>query len=424
MKAWKKRFLVAVIVMVLLGVGTILFVIGMQRGKNVALPEKAPLPVTARALKAQDFLIEIEYTGKLEAASEVTAVSKVRGTIEEVHFEEGTRVKKGEIICRLEDDAYYFARQQAEAVLELARENYRKIKNISRPEEIRRLEALMTETQSALKKAENDAQRFRELYREGAVSLREKEAADANLDAHKARASVAEENLKQAMAGAREEDIAAAGAEVSRAQAAYDLAQDTWEDTVIRAPISGVVSRKFASIGDTLEMGMPVCEIVDISSFKIDLGVSGIDVHHLKRGDTASVELLAGGMEYTAVIKDVGVKADEDTGTFPVILKMENPGERSAGLSLRAGMDVRVRFVRDRIEGALVIPTAALIRETGARAVFVIEDNVAVRRVIVLGPGDERHATVKAGLKEGELVVVVGQHRLRTGDKVEMAVER
>ncbi|MFV1957235.1 MAG: efflux RND transporter periplasmic adaptor subunit [bacterium] len=380
----RKNAVAAVTLILLLVVGAVLARTGIKRSRKIEVAQKPPIPVTAFILKPVEYIEEMEYTGKLEAASEIVVVAKAGGTIVKDLINEGDRVEKGQPLCRLDDDSYRFAMQQAKAALDLARESQQ-------------------EAKSALKKAQSDADRFTELYREGAVSLSQKESAD----------------LALATASVRASD-----ASVRQAQAAYNLAKDAWEETVVRSPISGIVASKSVFAGDTVSEGTPIAEIVDLSSFRIHLGVSGADVMHIYKGDSVYVQIIPGEKKYEALVEDVGVKADERTGTFPVILRMANPGQEKSSALLRAGMDVKVMFVKVKLSNALVIPTSALLQETDSSAVFVADGEVAVRKVVVPGPSNEVSTVISGGLREGELVIIVGQHRLRTGDKLEMAVEQ
>lgn len=424
MKVWTKWVLVVIILSFLIGLGSYLAWKGIQRDKPVAALETPAVPVTVLKLQARDFVLTSRFSGKLEAVSDVTAIARVRGTVIDDLIREGQQVKKGQILYRLDDDSYRYAMLQAEAAVDLARENLLKVQDISRPEEISRLKALVGEAQAALGKARSDAGRYDELYREGAVSLSQKESADLALAAAEAMAEVADENLNQAVSGSRDEDIATARAAYAQAQAARDLAKDTWEDATIRSPISGIISSKDAFEGDTLEAGMPVCNVVDLSSFRIYLGVPGSEITGLVPGEKTSVTITSYEATYEAVIEDIGVKSDDRTGNFPVILRLDNASSGKRARLLRAGMDVKVSIVRDRVPNTLIIPTSALLRETNASVVFTVEKDIASKRVIHLGKGNEVEAVVSAGLNPGELLVVVGQHQLKTGDKVETALAR
>ncbi len=380
----RKNTVAAAILILLLILGAVLARTGIKRSRRIEVAQKPPIPVTAFILKPVEYIEEMEYTGKLEAASEIVVVAKAGGTIVKDLINEGDRVEKGQALFMLDDDSYRFAMQQAKAALDLARESQQ-------------------EAKSALKKAQVDANRFTELYREGAVSLSQKESADLALTTASTRAS---------------------DASVRQAEAAYNLTKDAWEETVVRSPISGIVASKSVFAGDTVSEGTPIAEIVDLSSFRIHLGISGADVMYINQGDSVYVQTIPGEDKHEAQVEDVGVKANERTGTFPVILRMANPEQKKSSVLLRAGMDVKVRFVKVKLSNALVIPTSALLQETGSSAVFVADGEVAVRKVVVPGPSNGVSTVISGGLREGEFVIIVGQHRVRTGDKLEMAVEQ
>jgi HlyD family secretion protein len=424
MKTWTKRAFAGTVFIVLIVTGIYLAWVGLKREKPEEALEQPPTPVTVLQLEKRDFTITSRYSSRLEAISDVTVPAKVRGTVIEDHIKEGQKVSKGQVLYRLDDDSYKYAMLQAEAAVSLARENLRKVQNISRPEEIGRLRALAAEADAGLEKARSDAARYNDLYREGAVSLSQKESADLAFTAAEARADVARENLNQGLTGAREEDVSSAEAALQQAQAAYELAKDTWEDATIRSPISGIVSSKEIFKGDTLEIGMTVCNVVDLSSFRIILGVPGTEVGNIHTGQTVSVSVGDIPEEYEAAIEDVGVKADEKTGNFPVILNLSNKSANGKNRLLRAGMDVKVNIILKRIRDTIVIPTSSLLRETKAAAVFVVQDSTAHKRVIGIDASNGIEASVYTGLKPGERLVIVGQHLLKTGDKVEAALAK
>jgi multidrug efflux pump subunit AcrA (membrane-fusion protein) len=410
----------AVLLFALLGTGFIL----LRKGSQPNLEEvkvREPVPVTALRIEERSFVLEGEYSARLSAVRDVVVTAKAGGTVEEDFISEGDRVGEGQALYRLDDDAYRFNLQQAEAALDLARENLRKVQNVSRPELLRRLEALVEEREAALKKAESDAARFAELLAEGAIPLSQKENIDLALAAARSRAKVARENLGEARRGAREEDRAVAAANLKQAEAALLLARDTLENATITSPLKGIVASKEVFAGDTVRTGTPVAEVVDISSFKIRLGVSPADVLYFHRGDDLDVIPLPSGESLPAEVADVGVKADEKTGSFPVILRADNPGGR--GPVLRAGMDVQVRFVKARADDAVVVPASALLRNREGTAVFIVESKEARRRRVVLGASSEKEAVIASGLDVGELIIVVGQQRLRDGDPVELTIE-
>lgn len=423
MKTSVKWIIFLIIIALLIGAGIALFSLGTRRAATTDTTVRPPVPVTAVRLEAGRFVSRARYSARLAAASDVTITSRVTGTIEEDLASEGEEVTVDQPLYRVDDDSYRFAMEQAKASLDLARENLRKTQNISRPELIHRLEAMVVQAESSLEKAASDARRYEELHRQGAIPLSRKEDADLSLVASRSQLEIARRNLEEATAGAREEDQAAAEAGVRQAEAAWHLAKDRWEETVVRSPINGTVAVKKVFLGDTVQPGASLAEVVDLSSFKIEVGVSGSDVGYFAVGDSVTVTAGGDGEEVPAVVRDVGVKADGRTGAFPVILRMKNPDSKASPRRYRAGMDVTVSFTKIDIARALAVPTTALLHETGGNFVFTIAGDDARRQEVTVGARAGGETVVTAGLGEGDLVVVVGQKQLRDGDKVELTVE-
>lgn len=424
MKTSVKWIIFLLTIALLIGAGIVLFSLGTRRAATTDTTRRPPVPVTAVKLEAGRFVSKARYSARLAAASDVTVTARVTGTIEEDLVSEGEEVTQGQPLFRIDEDSYRFAMEQAEASLDLAKETFRKTKNISRPELIHRLEAMMVQMESSLEKAASDARRYEELYRQGAIPLSRKEDADLSLVASRSQLEIARRNLEEANAGARDEDQAAAEAGVRQAEAAWRLARDRWEETVVRSPINGTVAAKKVFLGDTVQPGAPVAEVVDLSSFKIEVGVSGADVGYFSVGGTVTVTAGGGGEEVPAVVRDVGVKADGRTGAFPVILRMVNPDHSASPRRYRAGMDATVSFTKIDIARALAVPSTALLHETERSFVFVVVDDAASRREVTVGPQSAGETVITAGLGAGDLVVVVGQKQLRDGDRVELTVEK
>jgi hypothetical protein len=86
-------------------------------------------------------------------------------------------------------------------------------------------------------------------------------------------------------------------------------------------------------------------------------------------------------------------------------------------------MDVTVVFTKIELSAVLVVPSSSLLREVEETWVFVVEEKFARRRAVTVGPESGGEAVITAGLAEGEVLVIVGQQRLRDGDEVELTFE-
>jgi membrane fusion protein (multidrug efflux system) len=131
-------------------------------------------------------------------------------------------------------------------------------------------------------------------------------------------------------------------------------------------------------------------------------------------GQNAAIHIDAlAGAQFDAIVARVSPVVDPDTGTFKISIEVVDPSRR-----LKPGMFGRISIVYDMHADAMQIPRSAIIEEAGQSAVFVIEDDVAERRVIRTGYAEGGQIEVLEGLDETEEFVTVGQTSLKSGSRV------
>ena len=235
--------------------------------------------------------------------------------------------------------------------------------------------------------AEAEAKRFRELRRQNFVS-------QAALDAR-------ETTLKSARAQA----------DLARNQSAY---------TVLRAEQAGVVAQVAAEVGQVVAAGQTVLRVARPDTLEVAIAVPESRVSGLRAGANAEVALWADGQaNYAGVLRELAAVADPATRTYAARVALRNPDAR-----VLLGMTANVRFAdAPRADGLLAVPLTALFQQDGKPALWVVDaaQTVALRPVDVAAYG-ERSATLRAGVKSGERIVVAGVHKLAAGEKIKVAV--
>ncbi len=198
------------------------------------------------------------------------------------------------------------------------------------------------------------------------------------------------------------------------------LARRAYNDTRIKAPISGVVTARMIDVGamvNNVQNGTIVCNIVDISKVKVKLQVAERDVVVLKEGDVVDVNTeVFPGENFKGTITSIGAKGDE-AHTYPVEVTITNNSKNQ----LRPGMFARVAFNHEQLSASLVIPREAIVGSVRDAHVYVVESGVAHLRAVVLGEDNNGKIRVVSGLKSGESVVVVGQNTIADGASVSVA---
>ncbi len=199
------------------------------------------------------------------------------------------------------------------------------------------------------------------------------------------------------------------------AEAQLIQARRAFNDTRIKAPISGIITAKRVDVGTTVNPGTIVCEIVDASKLKILLDVSESDIFSIQVGTPVEIHSdVIPGKTFRGRVTAIAPRASE-AHTFPVEITIAPPHS-----DLKAGMFVRVRFLALKPIVGLTIPRDAIIGSLQRAKVFVVDTqtNTASERIIRCGAERNGAVIVLDGLRAGEEVVVTGNNVLSDGARV------
>jgi membrane fusion protein (multidrug efflux system) len=192
------------------------------------------------------------------------------------------------------------------------------------------------------------------------------------------------------------------------------------EKATVQAPISGVINKEYVEAGDFVNIGSPLCEIIQTDRMKMVVGVPEKDVVYLSEGQEVPVQMDAltarGEKPLNGKISKIIPAADDVTHTFSVEIEINEPGPLA-----RPGMIGRAELTRRKIHDAILIPIFAITRHSEGYAVFVEENGVAKRRIITMGSFLTQGIQVDEGLKAGDNLIIRGQRDLVDGEKVEVA---
>lgn len=212
-------------------------------------------------------------------------------------------------------------------------------------------------------------------------------------------------------------DAEQAAADLAKARADAVAARRTQELSIIKAPISGVVTRMSATIGAPVDPAQPIVEISDPSALDVLLGVTPTDAGRVHSG--SKVTLTAGQSasgEPLGVGSVVDVAAAVDTTTRSVAVRVQAPTTRRP---LRIGETVFGAIVVGSKPSAIVVPLEALVPEGENFKVFVVDANsIAHEREVKVGARTATSAQITDGLKAGERVVTSGAYGVEDSTKV------
>jgi RND family efflux transporter MFP subunit len=199
-----------------------------------------------------------------------------------------------------------------------------------------------------------------------------------------------------------------------------DIAKRQLENTKIKTPISGKVNARYVNIGTMVQPGMPIANIVDISTLKARVNVGESEAFSLQAGDKVEITTdVYPENIFKGQIDNIASKSDE-AHTYSVEIILPNSSEHP----LKAGMFARIAFTSIKASNALTIPRMALIGSIKNAQVFQIKTGIAYLRNIVIGKQSNEFLEVLDGLSQGDTVVTSGQNNLVENAKVSIVETR
>lgn len=201
----------------------------------------------------------------------------------------------------------------------------------------------------------------------------------------------------------------------------YNVSKSTYdnivENTILRSPVSGVVSARNYDRGDLYSMGQPIFTVQQIVPVKLLVGISETDYTKVKKGDKVTVTADAfPGKTFTGSVVRLYPVMDPATHTFNVEVQIRNENRE-----LRPGMYARVT-VNFGDNNSIVLPDAAVVKQQGSgqRFVYILEGDKVQLKEITLGRHFDDKYEILSGVEDGQKVVVKGQTALKSGITVEV----
>jgi membrane fusion protein (multidrug efflux system) len=222
--------------------------------------------------------------------------------------------------------------------------------------------------------------------------------------------------LDEGLTSQEEYDFALSELNVLKAE--LELAEARLVKTSIHAPFEGVIGLRDVSVGSYLTPQTRIATLQDVDPVKIDFSIPEKYVGDLSAGATIEFRTKASERVHTGTILAVEPRVDLDTRSLTLRATSPNPDG-----ALVPGAFADVEIVVRRIEGALAVPSRAIIPELGGKKVFIVEGGEAQPRSVETGLRTADLVEVTRGLEPNDRVVVTAIQRMRTGLPVEIEEE-
>jgi len=350
-----------------------------------------PQLVKAMTVQTETYVPLIHAMGQALPVREVTLSVEQPGKLQFLPAEVGETVFEKRLLARVRSLGLWSRKNQAEAQVQ--------------------------EIQNSLTQAESDFKKVKELFDRGAVTNRDLETAELLFKTRKT--------------------------QLTGAKAGMSQLDETLYGTGMYAPFTGEISAKYQEVGNYVNMGTPLYRIVDLTTIRIIVGISELDLKYIAQNDKVWITPLAypdRGIEGT--IHSISPAQDPQLGAFPVeirfpnVLKVPLPEVKNGTNGhvpvqrkwwVLSGMTLRVKISKQPVTG-LFVPAEALVERLGKRWVFTVPATAgpetagaAEMKEVTLGRTYEGWYEITAGLTPGARVVIAGNTKLR--DKAGVRVQ-
>lgn len=380
-------------------------------------------------VKSQDLQLQIKVNGLVQSIRKINISPSTQGRIMELFVREGDRIQSGQAIARMDDEQLQAQVSQYEAILDRSQAQLAERLAGSRQEEVAkaeadviRSEARVQEARSRLQLATEKLNRRQILQKEGAITreaLNESQVdvrnAEDNLTQTQASLAISQQDLARQRSGFRAEEIAQTRAQVAEANAQLQSFQIQLNNTLVRAPFGGIITRRFTDVGDFVAPttsasssdGATSASIAELSSgLEVEAKVPEANIAGIKQGQ--SVEVRSDSYPdqvFKGQVQSIAPRAVKENSitSFRVKVKLETGLEQ-----LKAGMNVKLAFIAEPIQNALVVPLSAVVtQKDGQRGVWLLDANSEIRfQLIRLGSESGSQAQILEGLKAGDRILI------------------
>ena len=373
-----------------------IFLAGCQGGTSVSAEEPkakaapAPREVQVKPVTERTVARTVSATGTLAADEQVVLGTKVAGRLAEITVDLGTRVKRAQVVGKLDQSDFKIRVDQAEAALQQARVRLGLAPTGSDERIDPEKTAIVRQARAMLDEAR--------LNRDRSVKLMEMELiARAQFDSVEANLQVAEGRYQDA-----QEEVRNRQAIISQRRSELELARQQLADTVIYSPLDGAVSLKQASVGEYLSAGAPIAILVRTHPLRLRVPVPEREGSGIRAGHAVTLTVEGDPTVYRGRVVRLSPIVQEQNRTLMV--EAEVPNERTF---LRPGAFARVEIMTEVSQPVVTVPASAIIVFAGVEKVLVVRQGKTAEVRVTTGRRLGEDVEIVDGLKRGEDVVLV-----------------
>jgi RND family efflux transporter MFP subunit len=331
----------------------------------------------------------VASTGALAADDTVVLGVKVPGRLVEQAVDLGTRVRRGQVVARIDATDYKLRVEQAEATLQQARARLGLPLTGNDEQVDPEKTSIVRQARAVLDEARLSRERSRKLVEQNLISRAQDDAAEANL-------GVAEGRYHDAI-----EEVRNRQATLTQRRSELELARQQLVDTTLVSPFDGAVSARQAAVGEYLAAGAPVATLVRTHPLRLRLPVPEREAVGVRVGHSVRLSVEGDPTVYQGKVVRLSPIVQEQNRTLLVEAEVPNPNA-----VLKPGAFARAEIVTEGSQPVIRIPAASLVTFAGIEKVLAVRQGKIVEIRVQTGRRANDSIEVVTGLKAGETLVL------------------
>jgi HlyD family secretion protein len=377
------------------------------------LRKASPPKIGFTRVKRATLVSTLPTNGKVEPFDWQAIRSERAGILSRVSVRDGERVAKGEVVASISDPSLQADLQGGEARVAEAQANLSALESGGKPAELVEIENSLKQSRLQLQQQQKDSEALQRLAQKQAATTAEVDAARQKVKQSETEIQGLEQRRSSLVA---KSDVAAARARLQDAQASFELARERASQSVVRAPMSGVVYGLAVRTGAYVNPGDLLANVGNLDRLRVRVYVDEPELGRVAEGQPVTITWQAlGGKQWSGRVerKPTSIQPLGTRQVGEVICLIDNPRHE-----LIPGTNVDATIRTAVVENALVIPKETLRHDAQGNYVLLLKDQAVERRPVDTGVASVSEIQVTSGVAEGDSVALPSDTPLQPGDRV------
>ncbi|MDQ2086239.1 HlyD family efflux transporter periplasmic adaptor subunit [Herbivorax sp. ANBcel31] len=391
---------------------TIGVIIIIMIGAYVVYEMIKPVEVELLNVQSGEVVLSFKEEGKVEPVLKRDIYTILTQKIVELNIEEGQFVEEGSIIACLDNEAI----EKQINILEVQRDNMIQLKNMTLKElknQIEQQQLMVQETARQIDTSKKELERIKSLFENNSASSVEVETVENQvnlLEGTLEKQNLALLQMQTQYNNPKSETVGYHSSNVDTVASQIRQLESQLKDSIIKAPISGIIVDLNYRKGGIISPQLPLCTLYQPDDYRIEVMVLSEDAVNLKKGMIVDLtqKLSGGDIQFTGEIGYIAPAATESLSSLGLKeqrVKMHIKLVEQKGAVLSPGFSVDVEFTTFREDNLITVPKTSLFKSDGKDTLWIVEDGKAVMRYVEKGISTDVDTVITEGIVEGEYII-------------------